>query len=245
MSYPFELYRALHRGTPGDVDFYGRVASGAHTLLELGAGDGRIARGLAADGLEVTALEVVPEAIELGRAAPHGDRVNWVLGSMEGFELGRRFDRIIAPYNAMYCLTTPEAQRACLASVARHLEPSGYFVFDVWSADGFHAEAEEVDEIHPEPVDEITVAGRTYRVLESSTWDREARFLDVTYVHEPLDGGAPVVTRIPQRYLLRDEIEPLAASAELEILVVHGGFDQHVFDDESERMVVTAAFPAR
>jgi hypothetical protein len=141
----------------------------------------------------------------------------------------------------MYCLTTPEAQRACLAAVARHLAPEGYFVFDVWSAETFHAEADEGDEAEPELVDEITVGDKAYRVFESSTWDRDARHLDVSYRHEPLDGGESVVTKIPQRYLLVSELEGLLAGAGLELLVVHGGFDQHVWDDESERVVVTAA----
>jgi SAM-dependent methyltransferase len=244
MNYPFELYRALHRGNPGDVDFYRRVASGARSVLELGAGDGRVSRALAEDGIEVTALEVSREAIALGRAAPWGDRVEWVEGSMERFELGRRFDRIIAPYNAVYCLTTREAQLACFASVARHLAPGGYFVFDVWAAETFHAEADEHDQPTPELIDEIAIGDRAFRVLESSTWDREARFLDVTYRYEPLDGGEPVVAGIPQRYLLVDELDALTDEAGLELLVVHGDFDQHVWDEESERLVVTAALPA-
>jgi SAM-dependent methyltransferase len=245
MTYPFELYRALHRGTEGDVDFYRRVASGASTVLELGAGDGRIARALAADGLKVTALEVSHEAIDLGRAAPHGAEVSWVQGSMERFDLGRRFDRIIAPYNAVYCLTTPDAQRALFDSVARHLAPEGYFVFDAWSAEGFHADAdEETEETEPELVDEITVGGRDFRVFEASSWDRAAHFLDVTYTHEPLDGGAPVVTKIPQRYLLVDELTAMLEGAGLELVVIHGAFDQHVYGEESERMIVTAALPS-
>jgi SAM-dependent methyltransferase len=243
MAYSFEHYRALHRGNPGDVDFYRRVASGARSVLELGAGDGRVARVLAADGCDVTALEVSPEAVALGRSAPWGDGVEWVEGSMERFELGRRFDRIVAPYNAVYCLTTREAQLACFVAVARHLAPDGFFVFDVWAADAFHAEADERDGPVPELVDEVTVGGRAFRVLESSTWDRDARFLDVKYTYEPLDGGTPVIGHIPQRYVLMDELGALVREAGLEVLVVHGDFDQHVWDEESERLVVTAALP--
>lgn len=238
--YPFAFYRALHRGTEGDVDFYRRVASGAGSVLELGAGDGRIARAIAADGLEVTALEASAEAVEAGRRGHHGDRVTWVVGTMERFDLGRTFDRIIAPYNAIYCLTTKEAQAACFSCAARHLSPSGYFVFDAWSADAFHAEAEEGEPGEPEWVDEVVVEGRRYRVLESTRWDRRAQFLDVTYRYEPVEGGEPVVARIPQRYLLVTEIEAMLAEAGLELVVVHGGFDQHVWDEDSERIVVTA-----
>src|SRR5690606_530735 len=163
MSYPFALYRELHRGTEGDVDFYRRVVTGARTVLELGAGEGRVARVLARDGLDVTALEISQEAIDGGRAAPSGEWVPWGRESMDRFDLGRRFDRVIAPYNAVYCLTTADAQRACFECVARHLEPGGYFVFDAWSAEAFHAEAEEsVEETEPEWVDEVSVEGRTY-----------------------------------------------------------------------------------
>jgi SAM-dependent methyltransferase len=245
VPYPFELYRALHRGTEGDVDFYRRVASGASTVLELGCGDGRIARALAADGVEVVALDTLAEALAKGRSAKHGEEVTWVLGSMDEFDLGRTFERIIAPYNAVYCLTTREAQGACFAAVANHLAPDGYFVFDCWSAEQFHAEADEDEAIEPELVAEIEVSGAAYRVFESSRWDREAHFLDVTYSYEPLDGGEPVVAKIPQRYLLLAELGSLIEDAGLELLVVHGGFDQHVFDFESERLVVTAKLAFR
>src|SRR5690606_17393701 len=111
---------------------------------------------------------------------------------------------------------------------------------DAWSADAFHAEAEEGEPGEPEWVDEVVVEGRRYRVLESTRWDRRAQFLDVTYRYEPVEGGEPVVARIPQRYLLVAEIEAMLAEAGLELVVVHGGFDQHVWDEDSERIVVTA-----
>lgn len=240
MPTPFELYRALHRGNEGDVDFYRRVAAGARTVLELGAGDGRVARALAADGLDVTALELSEEAIEIGRASAEGDRVRWVSGTMERFDLGRRFDRVVAPYNAVYCLTTPAAQRSCFESVARHLAPEGLFVFDVWSAEAFHDEADEGEVPEPELVDEVEVRGEPYRVFESASWVRAEQRLGVTYTYVPSAGGEPKVSEIPQRYLLRDEVEEMLEASGLELVVAHGGFDQHVFDESSDSMIVTA-----
>ena len=50
------LYRQLHVGTPGDVDFYRRQCAGAQGVLELGCGDGRILAPLAAEGIAVDLL---------------------------------------------------------------------------------------------------------------------------------------------------------------------------------------------
>lgn len=259
-EYPYRFYRALHRGNEGDVEFYRRAMYGAESVLELGAGDGRIARALVDEGLRVTALERSSEAIHLGRSAPGGDEVQWIEGQMEHFELGERFDRIIAPYTAMFCLLDSEALLGCLRAVRMHLERDGLFIFDVWPADDFHAEG-EVDQDEDEESDAgsgkgsggwrddwqedelapVEVDGVRYRVFESSRWDRAAQLLDVRYRYEPEGGGEPVEGAIPQRYFLVPEILRALEDAGLFALVLHGGFDQRAYDEDSERLVVTAA----
>lgn len=242
-EYPYRFYRALHRGNEGDLDFYRSVAIDSRRVLELGAGDGRLARAIAEDGSEIVALERSEEAVALGREAEGGERVRWAIGAMEDFAFEGSFDRIIAPYTAMYCLLDEASLSACLRAVHAHLEPDGLFVFDVWPADDFHAEGDESLFDGEELIDEIEVDGARYRVFESSRWDRSAQLLDVHYRHEPIEasGGESILASIPQRYFLLDEIARALEEAGLSILVLHGDFDQRAYDDESERLIVTAA----
>ncbi|HHO53056.1 MAG TPA: class I SAM-dependent methyltransferase, partial [Deltaproteobacteria bacterium] len=58
------------------------------SVLSVCAGTGEIARGLAAAGLSVVALEASEARIAVGRRQPHGQRVRWEQGCAEGARLG-------------------------------------------------------------------------------------------------------------------------------------------------------------
>ena len=94
-------------------------------MLELGAGQGRVAAYLARRGAEVWALELSAAMRRRGEAATRGLPVHWVAGDMRAFELGRRFPLVLAPFNALMHLYTLADQDAALACVVRHLEAGG------------------------------------------------------------------------------------------------------------------------
>ncbi|MBC7172885.1 MAG: class I SAM-dependent methyltransferase, partial [Polyangiaceae bacterium] len=112
-GYPAELYAALHRGTEGDVDFYLRACSGQERVLELGCGYGRVLEPLAAMGHRVVGIERDPELAAIAReaVAPYGGRV--IVGDMTSFELDELFDRVIVPFNGIYCLLDRDAVQRC------------------------------------------------------------------------------------------------------------------------------------
>lgn len=151
-----ELYALLHRGNPGDVAFYRRFCAGASSALELGTGAGRVALALAGDGLEVVGLDVDPQMLALAEAARAQAppavraRLSFVAGNMARCALGRRFDRVIVPYNGIACLVDPDDLRACLALAREHLSPGGRLALDVYRSDPLD-EVAEGDEGAPEP----------------------------------------------------------------------------------------------
>ncbi len=242
-TYPAELYAALHRGTPGDVEFYLRACAGADSVLELGCGYGRVLGALAEAGHRVVGLDRDPALAQTARSAvePWGGRV--VLGEMSAFDLGERFDRIIVPFNGIYCLLEEGEIRRCFERVRAHLAPGGLLVFDAWAADRFHSEADpsDLDDDHLEPVGTVEAYGRTYDVFEQSRWNPDGQRIEARYLHVARDGSATLTCTLAQRYLRSDEAVALLEAAGLEPLVLHGGFDQHVYDDESDHLIVTAA----
>src|ERR1051325_7194132 len=103
----------------GDREFYRRMARRTGgPILELGAGTGRIALPLAADGHAVTALDLSPHMLAIARAKAAlvlpDRRPRFVRGTMERFAFPRRFRLVIIPFRAFQHLLTPEAQRRCL-----------------------------------------------------------------------------------------------------------------------------------
>ena len=239
MHYPAEFYRALHVGHDEDVDFYRRVCSGTDSVLEFGCGWGRVCGPLAADGLEVVGVD-----LHEGMLAMADPSLDVRLGDMRTMDVARTFDRVIIPYNGIYACLSSEDQVATFSNACRHLNAGGLLVFDGYSAEQFHNASDAVSsEEHDEPslVGVVDVEGVTYDVFEKSSWDRARQFIHAHYTHLPRNADvSEVCTEIPQRYLLREELHSMMESAGLELQVVHGGFDQHVWDEDSTLMIVTA-----
>lgn len=123
----------------GDVDFYVALArEGGGPVVELACGNGRVSFPIARAGIDVVGLDLsegmLASAERRLAAEPIAvqSRVRFVRGDMAGFDLGERFPLVIIPFRAFQALLTPEAERACLQCIHRHLENGGLLVIDVF-----------------------------------------------------------------------------------------------------------------
>ena len=239
-----ELYRLTHVGTRGDLAYYQRLCRGADSVLELGAGAGRLLRALAAPERDVWGVELEPSLLALARRelsdlpAPARKRVELRQGDMISLRLSRRFERVLLPYNGFFCLLSHKAALACLRSARRLLQPGGVFAFDVWNAEPLHAAGMELDTTEAACVS-FTHAGRSYQVFERCQLGRDPQRLDVTYRY--VARGVPQREQVlRQRYYTPVELARLLAAAGLELRSVHGGFSGQPFTDTSARLVLSA-----
>jgi SAM-dependent methyltransferase len=101
-------------------------------LLDLACGTGRMALRLAAQGYEVTGVDLIPEMISWARkkAAARGVSVEWIVADAREFRLGRQFPFIFMLMNAFQFLPGREDHEAMLARVREHLMPNGCFLFE-------------------------------------------------------------------------------------------------------------------
>ena len=97
-------------------------------VLDLGCGAGEpIARWFLAEGFAVTGVDFAHAMLEIARTRwPGGD---WRQGDMRAFDLGERFDGIVA-WDSFFHLT-PEEQRVSIGHMARHLVPGGTLMMTV------------------------------------------------------------------------------------------------------------------
>lgn len=117
---------AAHAGTP------------VSTILDLGCGTGGHAFPLARRGLRVTGIDRSPAMLAQARTkavrlehtgAPLPE---FAEGDIRTLRLGRSFDAAIMMFAVLGYQHGNGDLLAALASVRRHLPPSGLFLFDVW-----------------------------------------------------------------------------------------------------------------
>jgi SAM-dependent methyltransferase len=131
-----QLYDAWVDDWENEVEFYREWIAGsplgAHGVLEVACGTGRIAMRLAQAGMDVTGFDVSPELLEIARAKSSGmSNVNWLLGDMRTFEAARQFGFAISPGHSFQFMTTPEDQLKCLERIKHHLVADGLLVLHV------------------------------------------------------------------------------------------------------------------
>lgn len=111
-----EIYRRLP--SLGEIEYIQAQLAPGSSVLDLGAGTGRIADPLAALGHRVTAVDDSPEMLAYVCAA------RTVRARIEGLRLAERFDAVLVIGN-MINYPGIEQRRAVLATVAHHLAPGG------------------------------------------------------------------------------------------------------------------------
>ena len=195
------LYDLIHRGNPGDIAFYVEACRGAREVLEIGCGTGRILEALVDAGIDAVGIEI--DAVRAERARSRLTRAGAasrasagvVQADVRGFDLGRRFDRVIAPYNVLYALLDDDALADGLVAIRDHLEDGGRFVFDGYLVDPRSIPGPGETIGSPEPLVTVHDGPDTIRVFEQDRWGTEPGRVDVRYTYHVHRSGADVRVR--------------------------------------------------
>jgi SAM-dependent methyltransferase len=241
-----ELYALTHRGNPGDVAFYRDVCRGANSVLELGSGSGRLLTALSSEKRLLTGLELEPQLLALCRrnlrAMPAAKRksVRVLRADMRDFAVPQRFERVLLPYNALYCMLGKRDALACLRAARRALTAGGMLALDVWNAEPFHHASGSSGVDDPLPIVSLDHAGRTWDVFERSRVRRAQQRLDVSYLYVSRVGQRTYRIPIAQRYFLPPEISELLERAGFAIEARYGDFSRRRFSARSAQLIVLA-----
>jgi SAM-dependent methyltransferase len=241
-----ELYALSHRGNPGDLEFYARLCRGARSVLELGSGTGRIAFALAGAQRRVLGLELDAGILALARRNLRAQSrtkqrsLRLIHGDFRDFERRERFERVLLPYNALYCLLSKSAALSCFRAARRALVPGGLFAFDVWNAAPFARSETGEPANDGEPVVSFRHAGRTWDVFEHTRVWRARQRLEVSYEYRAREDESAQRIVIPQRYFLAAELDDLLARAGFGVLARYGDFAGARFTARAPQQIVVA-----
>ena len=236
---------------PGDLELY--LALAARTggpILEIAAGSGRVAVPLAVAGFEVTAVDIdvamLARAAEAAAAAGPETSARYASVEADLIDLklpaGATFHLAILALNSILLLDSRDTQQAALETMARHLEPGGLAVVDVWLPS-----AEELarydgrlglEYVRIDPETGLVVAKTTAAQHEPATGH-----VTLTAIYEESEQGGTTSRWIREdrlRLLNADDLRAMAEASGLDVETVAGDYDLNPVGPYDERAILVA-----
>ena len=214
------------------ADFLAGLA-GDGRALELGIGTGRIALPLAARGVPVHGIDLSNAMVSRLRAKPGGEAVGVTIGDFATARADGTFALAYLVFNTIMNLTTQEAQVACFANVAAHLQPGGCFVIEVSVPDLRKLPAGQT--VVPFAVTSTHVAFDRY---DTATQAMSSNYIDVV-------GSSGRYWTIPFRYVWPSELDLMARLAGMRLRERWSGWGRGPFTSESTKHISVWEKPAR
>lgn len=196
--------------------------AGRGRALELAIGTGRIAIPLAARGVPVTGIELSAPMVQQLRTKVHEQTIPVVLGDMASTRAPGEFSLVYLVFNTISNLLTQTQQVACFRNAARHLQPGGRFVIELW--------VPELRTLPPGQSASVFATRPGYIGLDTmDVVDQQV----VSHHFEFGDGPQARVFRSPHRYIWPAELDLMAQLAGFELESRHGDGSAEPFTAES------------
>jgi len=207
-------------------------------LLDLACGTGRMALRMAAQGYQVTGVDITPEMIEWAcqKAAKQAVSVEWVVADARTFKLQKQFPFIYMLENVFQFFLTREDQVAMLARVREHLLPEGCFLFETRNPTPRNL----LEGRRPEPQKFTLPDGGHLVVTEQHYYDPMTQIQHYTYHHtflQPERKPREKTVRTALRYVFPQEMEALLYYNGLQVCACYGSWQQEQLTATSPSMI--------
>jgi SAM-dependent methyltransferase len=232
--------------TTADLPFYTGLAAAADgPVLDVATGTGRIALALAADGHDVTAVDVSDAMIEYAQTKVGADAVTWVAQDIRSFKPKQKFALAVVGGNAFGQFLTNSERDAALSALYRALRPGATLAIAVR---------------FPQVVDlvshgDVAQAWHTYvdaqgcEVLVSGTsvYDQVAQVVHhTTYRTFAFDGTpAAPASIVSVRQHFPAELVAALTHARFEVVAEYADFWETPLHGDAAQLVVVARKPER
>ena len=234
------LYDLEYTHRTHDVAWYRALASEAATVLELGAGTGRITLPMALTGAHVTAVDLCRPMLEVlqGRRAKLEDPscIDLLQADFTRLDLGKRFELVVLPFNALQHVYTPDDFLALMETVHKHLARGGRFAldvavpaYDVWANRDPDARHELRTMADPE--------GGKLMTWENGSYDPISQIYTARYHYQRASGKRQLV-RLPLRMFHPQDLLTLLMQAGFQVARKSGGFDGRPLKPTSSTLVL-------
>lgn len=230
---PFYVARALE-AAPGPI-------------VELGAGNGRVAIEIARAGVEVIAVEPSAPMRADGERRAADARVSgitFVAGDMRTFVADPPVDLVIIPFRAFQHLLDVQDQLRALSAIHDSLRSGGRCILNVFTLDPWLVA--ERDGVRAHRMSFVDPAGQRHDTYSTPRNTLATQRLDVTIEDEVWEGDRMLrreEAELRLRMIGRYEMEHLFARTGFEVIALAGGFAGEEYGPGPDEMVWTARRP--
>ena len=215
------------------VERLAQLAEGGRAL-ELAIGTGRVAVPLARRGVPVAGIELSQPMVDQLRTKASEAEIPVVVGDMASATAPGRFALVYLVYNTISNLLEQAEQVACFRNAARHLDPGGRFVVELW--------VPELRKLPPGQEAVVWTARPGYVALDTYDVLRQ----HVVSHHFLFDEGEHArLFRSPHRYVWPAELDLMAQLAGFELESRHADWSGAEFTAESRSHVSVYRLPHR
>ncbi|MFE5023278.1 class I SAM-dependent DNA methyltransferase [Streptomyces sp. NPDC056656] len=206
--------------------------AGEGAALEFAIGTGRVAVPLAERGIPVTGIELSLPMVEQLRTKADEATIPVITGDMATTVVPGKYTVVYLVYNTISNLLTQAEQVECFRNAARHLEPGGRFVIELW-----------VPELRKLPPGQTAMVCQadvgyigldTYDVLRQHVVSHHFRFDETMQAQ---------LFRSPHRYIWPGELDLMAQLAGFELESRHADWAGGAFTAESPSHVSVYRIP--
>ena len=137
-----DLYDLLYDDVTEDISMYINLLKGEKSILELGAGTGRITIPLAKQGHFIDAVDLSSDMLEKLKSKIENneylrEHIIPILGNMCSYISNKKYDTILIPLTSFNYLLSDIEQEQCLMSVKNNLIENGFAIIELLSQNTF------------------------------------------------------------------------------------------------------------
>ena len=231
-------YDAMNGAAGSDVNFYIQQAKQKNgSVLDLACGSGRFSIPIAKSGLSVSGLDLSNTMLELAKekAKKENISIDFVIGDIRLFNLGKKFDFIFCGFNSSQHLHEEKEYRSFLDCVRSHLNPDGIFAFDIFNP--------SISMLNRKPTDKFLVSkynapddGREIEVWEHPSYD-SAKQLSSFVFHYVKNGDVLFKENFSLRNYFPLEMDLILRNSKFNVVKKFGGYKGEPFAESSMKQV--------
>lgn len=207
-------------------------------VLEIACGSGLVTIPVAAQGLDVSGVDLSRPMLEHARKKAEAQHLNirWVEADARSFNLGTQYKFIYLTGNAFQAFLLREDQETLLASVKKHLAPDGIFAFETRNPSG-HDLTDQLEEEFDQPY--ISVEGHQVSVYFTQRYDPLSQVMYWTSFRRWNDGEQDhsKETRIACRFTHPQELEALLHYNGFQVIQQYGNWNKEPLSASSESII--------